>query len=83
MDSHRCCSFPVDNMSLPELDEGKTHSSSPNSALSAIQVGESWKFPANLIVLKFCIDYGKVFAVCHERHKHIQDNHAFLCIYMM
>ena len=70
MENHRCCSFPMDNVSLQELDEGKTHSSSPSSTLSAIQVGKSWKFPANLMVLKFCVDYGKVFAVCHERHIH-------------
>ena len=70
MDNHRCCSFPMDNVSVQELDEGKTHSSSPSSTLSAIQVGKSWKFPANLMVLKFCVDYGKVFAVCHERHIH-------------
>ena len=48
MDNHRCCSFPMDNMSLQELDEGKTHSSSPTSTLLTIQVGKSWKFPANL-----------------------------------
>ena len=56
MDNHRCCSFPIDNVLVQELDEGKTHSSSPSSTLSAIQIGKSWKFLANLMVLKFCVD---------------------------
>ena len=54
MENHRCCSFPMDNVSLQELDEGKTHSSSPSSTLSAVQVGKSWKFPANLSVKILC-----------------------------
>ena len=45
-----------------------TDSSFLNSTLSAIQVGKSWKFPANLTLVHFCVDFNKVFAMCHKHY---------------
>ena len=53
---------------LQELDEEQTNSSPLNSTLSAIQVGKSWKFLANLALVYFCVDFDKVFAMCHKHY---------------
>ena len=48
MEKHKCCSLPMNKVFQQELNEGEDHSSAPNSTLAAIQIGKSWKFPANL-----------------------------------
>ena len=68
MDNKGYCSFPMNKVFLQELDEEQTDSSSLNSTLSAIQVGKSWKFPGNLTLVHFCVDFDKVFAMCHKHY---------------
>ena len=68
MEIHKCCSLPIDKVFWQELNEGEDHSSAPNSILAAIQVGKSWKFPANLTLVHFCVDFDKVFAMCHKNY---------------
>ena len=68
MDNKGYCSFPMNKVFLQELNEEQTDSSFLNSTLSAIQVGKSWKFPANLTLVHFCVDFDKVFAMCHKHY---------------
>ena len=68
MEKHKCCSLPMNKVFQQELNEGEDHSSAPNSTLAAIQIGKSWKFPANLTLVHFCVDFEKVFAMCHKNY---------------
>ena len=68
MEKHKCFSLPMNKVFQQELNEGEDHSSAPNSTLAAIQIGKSWKFPANLTLVHFCVDFDKVFAMCHKIH---------------